>query len=372
MTWMIILMFVGGLVALLVGAEWLVRGASHLAFAAGISRLVVGLTVVAYGTSAPEMAVTIQSTLAGEADLAIGNVVGSNISNILLVLGISATIAPLSVSRQLVRSSVPIMIGFSIVLAVIGWDGQLSRFDGLLLISGAIGYTVFALYESRLEMRKHHVPDALVETGVESEAEAQKERHGKRLLWQVGWILLGLGSLILGARLLVTAAIDTARLLQIPELVIGLTIVAIGTSLPEIATTVIAGFRGERDIAVGNAVGSNIFNIALVLGVGGLMAPAGVDVSAAVRHFDLPVMIAVSIACLPIFFTGLRISRGEGLLFLTYFIAYTSYLFLKSTEHDALEPFSRVMLWFVIPLTSITLVLLTLRAWMRKPETVDN
>ncbi|HEX7708931.1 MAG TPA: calcium/sodium antiporter [Thermoanaerobaculia bacterium] len=362
---MVFVLFVAGLVLLVVGAEVLVRGASRLAAAVGISPLVVGLTVVAFGTSAPEMAVSVQSALAGQAgaNLAIGNVVGSNIFNVLLILGISALITPLVVSQQLVRIDVPIMIGASVAVYVLGFDGNISRWDGALLFSGIIAYTIFAVMKGRRESR------SVVE---EYESEFGASTQKSAALMDFAFILAGLAMLVLGSRWLVDGAMAIARAAGVSELVIGLTIVAAGTSLPEVATSVIASIRGERDIAVGNVVGSNLFNIMSVLGLAALVAPSGVNIAESALRFDIPIMIAVAAACLPIFFTGYMIARWEGLLFLAYYVVYAGFLILAASQHAALEPLSRTMWTFVLPLTVITIVVSTgreLRARRRsKPQ----
>jgi cation:H+ antiporter len=346
-----------GLALLTVGAEALVRGASRLARAVGISPLVVGLTVVAYGTSAPELAVSVQASVAGQGDIAVGNVVGSNIFNILLILGLSALVTPLVVAQQLVRREVPLMIGVSVVLLLMALDGGLGALEGGALAAGALGYTVLAIRESRRESRA--VRD---EYARELDPDGAARRQGAlHFALQVGLVLAGLVMLVIGARQLVDAAVTIARALGVSELVIGLTIIAAGTSLPEVATSVMAAVRGERDIAVGNVVGSNIFNILLILGVAAVAAPAGLAVAPAVVAFDLPVMVAVAVACLPIFLTGHRIARWEGALFLAYYLAYVAYVLLAATRHDALDAFGAAMLWFVLPLTAVTLAVLVLR-----------
>ena len=308
-------LFVGGLVLLIGGAELLVRGASRLAAAIGISPLVIGLTVVAFGTSAPELAVSVQSTLDGQSDLAMGNVVGSNIANVLLILGLSAVITPLTVASQLIRIDVPLMIGGSLLLYGLGLDGRIGRWDGVVLFAGIILYTTWLIYQSRRENKAIQAEFA---------AEYSVGRHSAMGMWllNLSFIVVGLLLLVIGARWLVESAVLLARWFEISELIIGLTVVAVGTSLPEVATSVIAAIRGERDIAVGNAVGSNIFNILSVLGLAGIISPVGVVVSTAILGFDLPIMIAVAIACLPIFYTGSRIAHWEGTLFLGYYIAY--------------------------------------------------
>lgn len=344
-----------GLVALSLGAELLVRGASRLADTFGVSPLVVGLTVVAFGTSAPEAAVGVQSALSGSSGVALGNVIGSNILNVLLVLGLSAAIAPLSVSTRLVRLDVPIMICVSFLLLLLALNGVIGRLDGTLLVAGVVVYTFYAIRRSRRESAGR-VP------GQSSGAET-----GRGKLVQAVYVIAGLALLVLGARWLVDGAVAVATAIGLSELIVGLTVVAIGTSLPEIATSMVAAFRGERDMAVGNIVGSCIFNVLLVLGLAGLVAPDGVGVSAAALRFDIPVMIATAVACLPIFFTGREISRWEGILFLGYYVAYTLYLILGASGNDALPVFSFVMLAFVIPLTTVTLLALFARS-VRKDE----
>jgi cation:H+ antiporter len=346
--------FVLGLALLVVGAELLVRGASRLAVRLGISPLVIGLTVVAYGTSTPELAVSVQAGLAGQADIAVGNVVGSNIFNVLFILGLSALIAPLVVSRQLVRLDVPLMIGVSVVLLVVALDGTINWFDGILLTAGMVAYTVFAVRQSRKE-------SAAVQREYAQEYGDAGRQGRRRLFAQIGLIVIGLALLVLGARWLVDGAVAIAKTLGLSELVIGLTIVAAGTSLPEVATSVVAALRGERDIAVGNVVGSNIFNILAIAGVAALITPGGLNVAPAILRFDLPVMIAVALACLPIFATGHVIARWEGVLFLGYYTAYTLYLVLAATAHDALPAYSAAMIEFVLPLTAVTLLVLLVR-----------
>jgi cation:H+ antiporter len=341
-----------GLVLLVFGAEILVQGASRLASALGLSPLIIGLTIVAYGTSTPELAVSLQANWSGEANLAIGNVIGSNIFNVLCILGISAVITPLVVAQQLIRLDVPLMILLSILVLLMGWNGSL----------GGIAYTLFLLKQGNQENE-------------DVQAEYDDEEHSwvnkiplPPLL--VNWLLVigGIGLLVLGSRFLIESSIAIAERFGLSRLIIGLTIVAAGTSLPELATSVVASMRGKRDIAVGNVIGSNIFNILAVLGLASTFSPQGVQVSEAALRFDLPVMIAVAIACLPIFFTGNRIDRWEGLIFLAYYGAYTTYLILDATQHESLGIFSQILSLFVIPLTVITLATVTWRAWRRKPS----
>lgn len=352
--WMIVTL-IGGLGLLVIGGEFLVRGAASLAAVVGISPLIVGLTVVAFGTSAPELAVSLQSALSGQSDIALGNVVGSNIFNVLCILGICAVIVPLSVAPQLVRLDVPIMIGASFLMLVLAMDGQIGRLDGLLLFGSILAYVALSIAMSRKAQEK-----ADIATTSDTPAGGPLS-----IVKDVLFAILGVALLVVGADWLVDGAVEIARLIGVSELVIGLTIVAAGTSLPEVATSIVASIRGERDIAVGNVVGSNIFNILCILGLTGIVAPVNVPLSA--LHFDIPFMIVVVVVCLSIFFTGFSIERWEGLLFLGGYITYTTFLILQATQHDALPAFSYVLLVFVAPPIAILLIVLTLRALRYNP-----
>jgi cation:H+ antiporter len=351
---MTFLLFIGGLVLLILGAEAVVKGASRIASVAGISPLVVGLTVVAFGTSSPELAVSIKSAYAGQAQIAIGNIIGSNIFNVLFILGISALITPLAVARKLIRVDVPLMIVASVLVLIFALDGVINRLEGTVFVVILIVYTTFLIYESRGEATGI-IEEYTREFGVES-----ANKH-KSLITNSVLILTGLGMLILGSDWLVTSAVSIARILGISELIIGLTIIAVGTSLPEVVTSIIASVRGERDIAVGNIIGSNLFNILCVLGISSLVSPAGIEIDDSIIRFDLPVMIAVAFACLPVFFTQGEISRWEGGLLFSYYIIYTVYLILSATKHLALPLLAAAMLYFVLPLTAITLAVITIR-----------
>ena len=352
------LMFAAGLVALVAGADVLVRGASRLALSFGISPLVVGLTIVAFGTSAPEVAVSAGAVLSGQTDLAIGNVVGSNIFNVLFILGLSALIAPLVVHIQLIRQEVPILIGASLLLLLLSLDGRLSLLDGGLFFALLLAYTGFLIVQSRRETRAaqdaHAAPN-------DYEAELQPAAQGawdSRLWVQLLLIVGGLGLLVVGSDWLVTASVVFAKALGVSDVVIGLTIVAAGTSMPEVATSLAAAFKGERDIAVG----SSTFNILGCLGLSGLLAgSAGLTVPSSVLAFDIWVMLAVALASLPIFLSGREIARWEGGVFLAYYAAYVTYLIMSAQEHAALPAYSAVMMGFVIPLTVITLVVSLIR-----------
>ncbi|KFN47758.1 hypothetical protein N790_07455 [Arenimonas malthae CC-JY-1] len=349
---MTLILFLAGLALLIVGADVLVRGASRLSLRLGIAPLVVGLTVVAFGTSAPELAISVKAALDGHTDLALGNVVGSNIFNVLFILGISALLAPLVVDRQLVRQEVPILVGLSLLVAWMAFDLRLSRAEGLLLVALLVAYTVL-LYRQGTRAAPAEVADTLVTE--------PPSRWLSRLPVQLVLIVVGLAMLVVGSRWLVEAATVFATMLGVSPLVIGLTIVAAGTSLPEVATSVIAALRGEREIAVGNVLGSCIFNLVCVLGFSAVVAKGGLSVPGPLLAFDLPVMVAVSVACLPVLFTGHLVARWEGALFLAYYVFYTAYLVLYAQEHDALDEFSLVMRTVVIPLTVLTLAVVAWR-----------
>ncbi len=359
----IVWLFIAGMFCLIVGAEIMVRGASYLAVAVGITPLVVGMTVVAYGTSAPEVAVTVQAVRADppQPDLAIGNVVGSNISNVLLVLGISSLAAPLIVSPTLVRATVPFMILVTGLVWFMCLDGTLSRAEGLLLLVGAVAFSVISVARSR-----RATSAALAERRSEDQP-TSPSRQSARIVISVVAVVAGLVVLIFGARWLVEGASEVARLLHVSELVVGLTVVAVGTSLPEIATSLVASLRGQRDIAVGNVVGSNIFNLLLVLGLCAVVSPQPVAVPASALRFDIPILFAVSAACWPIFYTDWTISRWEGLVFLSFYVAYTTLLYLLATQNSSLQQYVAVMSCFVLPLTALVLVVLSIRHWKKRP-----
>ena len=321
----------------------------------GISPLVVGLTVVAFGTSPPELAVSIKAGFAAQPDIALGNVVGSNILNVLLILGLSALITPLVVSRQLVRLEIPLLIGTSLALLLMTRDGQVCHFDGVLLVAIILAYTGFAI-------RQSHRESVAVQAEYAGAFDEDEHLGEGQLFLHFLFVLVGLALLMFGAHWIVEGAAEVARWLGVSELIIGLTLVAVGTLLPEVATSIVAAMRGERDIAVGNVIGSCLFNILAVTGIAAIVTPSGLDVSPALVRFDIPVMIAVTLACLPIFATGHLITRWEGGLFVAYYLAYVLYLVLAATGHDSLPVFNMAILGFALPITVVTLIVL----WMRQ------
>ena len=356
--WLDVVWILAGFVILVYGADWLVEGASRLALKLGMTPLVVGLTVVAFGTSAPELAVSVTSAISGEADLAVGNVVGSNIANILLILGISALVAPLAVHQQLIRLDVPIMVGASVLFYVLAVDGELGLWDSTLLFGSVVAYVAFLIRESRMGGN-------VIAPEYDAELSEEKAEPGS-MAANLGLVLLGLVGLVAGSRALVTGAVNIATAFGVSELVIGLTVLAIGTSLPELATSVVAASRGQRDIAVGNVVGSNIFNLLSVLGLTGLASLGNVPVSAEALRVDIPVMLAVAIACLPIFRSGFVVSRINGALFLAGYGLYLGYLFMLARQSPMLELFQSAVLEGLLPLLVILTVVLFIRDLRRE------
>ncbi len=302
----------GGLIFLFIGAEGLIRGASALALRVGITPLVVGLTVVAFGTSTPELVVSLKAALIGNSSISLGNVVGSNIANIALILGIAALIRPLDVHANVIRREIPILIGLSILLIVLLYDGELSLIDGIIFVAGIITYTIVNILMARKEKN------------VEVENEF-KEGLKTKLSVPVSIVFVGggLGLMILGANLFVTSAISIAKAIGVSDALIGLTIVAIGTSLPELITSIVASYKNESDIAIGNVVGSNIFNILGILGITSLVIPLS---SAGISYIDFGVMLFTALILLPLSKTGFKITRLEGLFLVTGYIVYMYYL----------------------------------------------
>jgi cation:H+ antiporter len=348
-------MLLGGFVVLIVGGEVLVRGASHLAGALGINPLVIGLTVVAFGTSAPELAVGVTSAIGGQPDIALGNVVGSNIANVLLVLGLAALATPLYASLRVVRREVPIMIAASITFWLMALGGSIQQVEGLLLFGASIVYTVSLVRGARHE--EVAAPVAAIE------AEARTERTPRAIGINAALVATGLVGLVLGANWIVSGATAVATAMGIPEIIIGLTIVAVGTSLPEITTSVVAGVRGHRDLAVGNVVGSCLFNLLMVLGVTAIVSPEPVPVSSDLLAVDVPLMVAAAVACLPIMFTGFTVDRREGVVLLAFYAAYLAYLLLVATGAPDAARFGQVLVFGAVPVAGVALTIAAVRQW---------
>ena len=310
---MIAILIVGGLVLLFFGADWLVKGAVTMALHLGLSPLIVGLTVVALGTSLPEALVSVQASLNNQGGIALGNVIGSNILNIALILGLSALIQPLKVDSHLVKADVPLLVGASFLLIVLLEDVHISRMKGAFLLLCIVFYV-----SGNIMTVKRTSP-------AEDEIEGMEipEDPSKNLLRDIGFLILGLIALAFGSNFLVSGAIDLARIWGLSEALIGLTIVSIGTGTPELATALMAAYRKTADIAIGNAVGSNLFNIMFVVGLAGLVAPMD---ATGINSSDLYVMFGLTILLLPTVWTGMVLDRKEGFLFLAVYVAYLYYL----------------------------------------------
>jgi cation:H+ antiporter len=345
-----------GLVLLTVGAEGLVRGASGVAVRLGVTPVVVGLTVVAFGTSAPELAVGVDAARRGEAALALGNVVGSTIANVLLVLGVTAvaSAAALRVDLRIVRIDVPVMIAAAVAVLALGIGGVIGRVEGGVLLGLVLvhaSWTVWSAQRAR--------------AGVRAEFEEALDAEAAPAAVQVLMALAGLGLLAVGADVLVDAAESIAARLGVSDTVIGLTVVAVGTSAPELTTSIVAARRGEADLAVGNAVGSNILNLLLVLGATAVAAPGGVPVSSQMLRVDLPIMVAVCVACLPVFFKGACITRREGGAFVATYAAYLTFVVLDASDHALRDPLA-VALGVAVPLALVSSLVIALREWAQR------
>jgi len=303
---LITLSIIGGFIILTLGAEALVRGASAIALRLGITPLIIGLTIVAFGTIAPELAVSVKSALAGNSGIALGNVIGSNIANIGLILAITALIRPIQVQSQVVKRDIPLMILASMLFWGLLLDGELSLIDGVVLLSLLFGYLTFSYISSK-----------------NSKNEEEIEAGPNNPLLSGLLILVGISMLVGGGILFVNGAVDLAKTFGVSEVIIGLTIVAIGTSMPELVTSVIAALKGQSDIAIGNVVGSNLFNILGILGVTAIVHPVS---SLGFQPFDFMVMLALAIVILPFAWTGLRIGRREGSVLLLTYLGYMGYL----------------------------------------------
>lgn len=333
-------LIVVGMVVLIGGGEILIRGASRLAIAMKISPLVVGLTVVAFCTSAPELAVSLSAALSGKADIAIGNVVGSNICNICLILGLAAVLRPIAVSSTLIRREIPLLIFLSFLTCVFAmsggdgffslgggdYEGRIARWEGGLLTIGLFAYIAWTIFE----VRKHRVQNEEYIKEIEDDVlhgDAEKKVAGKgNMIINVCYLVIGIAMLVAGSDMLVKGGVSVARMFDVSELIIGLTILAVGTSLPELIVSILAATQGKSGIAIGNVIGSNIFNILGVLGPTALFSSDGLTVATKALQFDMPFMMIITLFCIIICITGKRISRGEGVFLLFCYIAYLIFL----------------------------------------------
>jgi cation:H+ antiporter len=341
------LLFLAGIVLLVVGADLLVRGASRLSLSAGLSPLVVGLTVVALGPSAPELAVSMKAAVAGSTGMAFGNVVGSNIANVLLILGLAALAAPLGIAPAVLRRDLPFLLAVSLMAALLALDGRLGPVDGLLLLATGAAHVVVSL---RQERTASSGPDP----------EGPSAQGGGPLVDALS-IGGGLALLVGGAHLLVGAATTVARSLGVSDLVVGLTVVAVGTSLPEIAASVLASIRGQREIAVGNVVGSNVLNLAIVLALTAIVARGGIDVPPEALKVDTPVMVLAALLCVPVFLRRREVTRADGALFVFLYVLYTAWLALKAQESPHLALLESIVLFAVAPALGAALLVWPVR-----------
>lgn len=317
MSWLFIFV---GIALLMFGGELVVRGAGRLALAAGLSPLVVGLTVVAFCTSAPEMAASLVAARQGTPEMALGNVIGSNIANIGLILGLAGLLRPIPIHSRILLREMPLVIGATALFALLAWDGRLSRGDGGVLLAALVGYVGWML---RSELRKG---EAVLAQEYGEVLEVRGRGSARSVLTQLGLVLGGVALLVVGAEALVRGAVAIATASGVSPRVIGLTVVAVGTSLPELASSLVAVWKKEGDIVLGNVLGSNIFNVLGILGVTALVSPLAVDIAS--TGFDLWVLVILSVALLPIFWSGGALKRWEGALLLASYAAYVTRLFL--------------------------------------------
>ncbi|HSP27779.1 MAG TPA: calcium/sodium antiporter [Ilumatobacteraceae bacterium] len=354
-----ILALVIGIVGLVGGAELLVKGAATIASKLGIAPVIIGLTVVAFGTSAPELAVSVSAAVGGNADVALGNVVGSNIGNILLILGASAVVGGLAVQQRIIRFDIPLLIVVSVLAFVLSLDNNIGRIDGIVLFVGIVLYVGWLVREARSEPS-----DEVVVEYTES-VESLEGAAVERPLWfNIMLVVAGLVVLVIGSQLLVNAATDIAESAGISDLVIGLTVVAIGTSLPELATSIMAAIRGQRDIAVGNVIGSNLFNLLSVLGLTSIVASDGIPVSDVSLRLDFPVMLAATVVLVPIVWNGFQIKRWEGFVLIAFYVAYVLYLVLDANDSSAANVVGPAAL-IVAPLVAMTFAVTGYQGWRR-------
>ena len=339
-----------GLLLLLIGAELSVRAAVRLASILRIRPLIIGLTVVALGSSAPQMAVSLQAAFSDSTDIAVGSVIGSNIFNVLVILGLCALIIPLRVARQVLRIDIPLMIGASLLVIGLSWNGEFSKLDGVLLLGTMLGCLFIVLRQAGHGARHGHTHST----------------EKPRSLTCIALLTSGLLLLAFGGHLLVDAAVVVAMNLGLSERIIGLTLMAIVTSLPALMTSLIAALRGERDIAVGNVIGSNLFNLLGVLGATALISPVPLSISPNALVFDLPIMLGVAVLCLPLFYAGYRITRFEGLLLLALYLTYGLHIVSFSTGMLLAERLEHLMLQFVLPLLGIAVAFGIVKAWRRQ------
>lgn len=337
---MTLLFFIGGMVLLVLGSELLIRGASALSLSFKVSPLVIGLTIVAFGTSAPEITVSLGSVLSGNSNIAFSNVLGSNIFNILFILGVTSLIKPIKIDQQIIKKETPLMMLFSIVLLAFSFNGIISRIEGIALFAGIIVYTIWTIKISREETKsvKQEYCEHLDTVKIKP----------SQLVLNITLVLIGLVMLVMGSKRVVVSAIQIAKYFGVSDLIIGLTIVAAGTSLPELATSVFASLKGKGDIAVSNVVGSNIFNILCILGLSAIVAKNGIAVPTNEMSFDFMIFMGCALLCLPFFVSHSCLSRLEGLSFLIIYLLYLAYLISSAQGHESSDYFKYLATLFTV------------------------
>ena len=354
LVWLIV-----GVISLVFGAEWLVKGASSIATKLGVAPIVVGLTVVAFGTSAPELAVSVSGAISGNADVALGNVVGSNTFNILMILGLSAAVSGLSINQRLLRFDIPVLVLITVVVYLLALNGSVGRLEGVVLFVGVLVYIGWLLRGAT------KTESSEVQSEYQSAVdEVEGSTFSMSLTFQIGLVVVGLSLLVVGSQLLVNSATEIASALGVSDLVIGLTVVAAGTSLPELATSVMAAIRGQRDIAVGNAVGSNIFNLLSVLGASAAISSNGISVNDEVIRLDYPVMLAATVLLLPICWNGFMVKRWEGAVLVAFYVAYVAYLVMEAGDSSAPELYQTAMM-IIVPLVMIVYGAAGFQGWRK-------
>ena len=329
-----IVLFIAGLGLLVAGAEMVVRGASSVAVLLGISPMVIGLTIVSVGTSAPELAVGIVAASTDNGGLAVGNIAGTNVLNLLFILGLSALLRPLPLHLQIFKLELPMIVLAAGLMTVLAWDGRLSRLDGAVMLAAGIGYTLALLHLTRQSAKRSKAQQEELKEFEEEygpQSVAAPPPGWRARLWYGLLLLGGIAITVLGAELLVRGAADIARALGVSNMIIGLTIVAVGTSAPELVTTILSTLKNDRDVAVGNLLGSSIYNILIILSITCIVAPRGLPVERDLLLFDIPLMAGVALGAIPVFITGKRISQWEGGLGVAIYVSYMVWLILART-----------------------------------------
>ncbi|MAO64315.1 MAG: hypothetical protein CL666_04895 [Balneola sp.] len=347
---MTVLFFILGLVMLIAGAELFLKSVDKFGLAWSVSPVVMGLTVVAFATGAPELAISLQAAAEGKPDLVLGNILGSNIANILLILGIAGLVKPLKITNRIIKIDVPVVIGASVLLFVLAMDGSLTPRDGFIILAALVVYSLFVYRQIRKDRQVNRLKNEENPSKLDEPVTAWF--YTKYILI----LLIGLAFIVSGSRWMVDAAVEIAGVLGISELIIGLTIVSIGTSLPEVATSLSAVRHNDSDTAVANVMGSNLYNIFLTLGLTIVVAPGALSVSPDALKLDMPIMIAVALACLPLFWPGKQLGRIEAGGFLFYYIAYMAYLVLISIQHPLEQTMEWWMVWVIMPVTVVLII----------------